>query len=619
MAINYRQSLLIVIICSLLSVCLALTIPLPQENFSWQRSLSSNTPVCVDIPVNLTLCHGIGYTKMRLPNLLHHDSLYEAFVQMKNGDCLDDCKVSQQAVSWIPLSQLGCHPDTQLFLCSLFTPVCLDHPIPPCRSLCLSVQSSCESTMIKYGYPWPNIVRCDQFPVDNDMCIQAQHKNTKIDLNLANKAITSPGDLEPQKHHFNPQTQKPEKRRNKHKRKHKHDNHRGVNENESGKPGAPWNWNPPHEETKSTKSEFLVENPVEKRNTNENDVDGKKIFMDIISKYCLSEWSIKARGAIQRANNSVALKVRNYRVLHGNFPSESKTVQIHVPLNISEELSKSELTKGARRRFYIMGRAREAVFVMHWPHKLGQFRKALKTIKSGEIKCEVGDSLKSTQPSKVENDSERNERRKEKQRLREERKEERRRQRRLKKDQNNQKSSNDLKSLASGKYQISVTSDDEKAAKIDGNNTVEMDESEVFVKNFAFTVKGVILGKANNLIRLKRQKDSEWIQVLEKTLKMAVLRVKNPLHQYFTIFIAILVCINNTNIGCILDLKVIRDVLRRPIAPIIGFLCQFLFVPLASFGFGKVYFVHNNAWKLGLIGLLTLRHQKQFLGAFTGW
>lgn len=32
-------------------------------------------------------------------------------------------QVSQQAISWIPLSQLGCHPDTQLFLCSLFTPV----------------------------------------------------------------------------------------------------------------------------------------------------------------------------------------------------------------------------------------------------------------------------------------------------------------------------------------------------------------------------------------------------------------------------------------------------------------------------------------------------------------
>ena len=52
---------------------------------------------------------------------------------------------------------------------------CLDHPIPPCRSLCDTVQSSCEVTMSRYGYPWPEIVKCDQFPSDNDMCISEQH------------------------------------------------------------------------------------------------------------------------------------------------------------------------------------------------------------------------------------------------------------------------------------------------------------------------------------------------------------------------------------------------------------------------------------------------------------
>ena len=75
---------------------------------SVSSSSSSSSGSCVDIPSNLSLCQGIGYSKMRLPNLLHHESLAE---------------VSQQAISWIPLFQLSCHPDTQLFLCSLFTPV----------------------------------------------------------------------------------------------------------------------------------------------------------------------------------------------------------------------------------------------------------------------------------------------------------------------------------------------------------------------------------------------------------------------------------------------------------------------------------------------------------------
>jgi len=119
----------------------------------------SQQPTCVDIPDNMTLCHNIGYTKMRLPNLVEHDTLHE---------------VSQQSMSWIPLLNIKCHPDTQLFLCSLFSPVCLESPIYPCRSLCQSVRAGCEGRMKAYGFPWPNMLNCSKFPQDNDMCITAQ-------------------------------------------------------------------------------------------------------------------------------------------------------------------------------------------------------------------------------------------------------------------------------------------------------------------------------------------------------------------------------------------------------------------------------------------------------------
>ncbi|XP_054280113.1 secreted frizzled-related protein 5-like [Macrosteles quadrilineatus] len=120
---------------------------------------SPNQYTCVDIPRNLSLCHGIGYDKMRLPNLLDHDSVSE---------------VTQQSVSWVPLQNVHCHPDTQLFLCSLFSPVCLDHPIYPCRSLCEKVRRGCEGRMRTYGFPWPEMFHCDKFPVDNDMCIASR-------------------------------------------------------------------------------------------------------------------------------------------------------------------------------------------------------------------------------------------------------------------------------------------------------------------------------------------------------------------------------------------------------------------------------------------------------------
>lgn len=66
---------------------------------------------CMPIPPAMALCHDIGYTEMRLPNLLDHTTAAEAI---------------QQSVSWLPLLARECHPDARLFLCSLFAPVCLD-------------------------------------------------------------------------------------------------------------------------------------------------------------------------------------------------------------------------------------------------------------------------------------------------------------------------------------------------------------------------------------------------------------------------------------------------------------------------------------------------------------
>ena len=113
-------------------------------------------PKCIDIPSNLTLCQNLRYHQMRLPNLLEHDTIRE---------------VTQQAKSWVPLVGIRCHPDTKLFLCSLFSPVCLDRPIWPCRSLCSAIKTACEGHMNAHGYSWPDMLRCDKFPLDNDLCI----------------------------------------------------------------------------------------------------------------------------------------------------------------------------------------------------------------------------------------------------------------------------------------------------------------------------------------------------------------------------------------------------------------------------------------------------------------
>ncbi|XP_048395544.1 secreted frizzled-related protein 2 [Stegostoma tigrinum] len=130
-----------------------------HAEFSYKRSN------CKLIPSALALCHGIEYPEMRLPNLLGHETMEE---------------VLQQASSWIPLVQKQCHPDTKKFLCSLFAPVCideLDEPIQPCRSLCEQVKESCSPVMSAFGFPWPDMLQCEHFPRDNDLCIPPADSN----------------------------------------------------------------------------------------------------------------------------------------------------------------------------------------------------------------------------------------------------------------------------------------------------------------------------------------------------------------------------------------------------------------------------------------------------------
>ncbi|XP_051949614.1 secreted frizzled-related protein 1a [Xyrauchen texanus] len=133
------------------------------EYLSWKSDLYNSgriydkPPQCVKIPDDLKLCHNVGYNDMLLPNLLEHETMAE---------------VKQQAGSWVPLVHKSCHPGTQLFLCSLFAPVCLERPIYPCRWLCENVRDGCTPIMEAFGFPWPEMLTCENFPQE-DVCISA--------------------------------------------------------------------------------------------------------------------------------------------------------------------------------------------------------------------------------------------------------------------------------------------------------------------------------------------------------------------------------------------------------------------------------------------------------------
>lgn len=131
----------------------------------------TNIHRCQPIPSNFTLCYGLGYTQMHLPNLLNHESITEILYELP---------------LWQSLLSLGCHSNARLLLCSILAPVCLQQTpeksptslvsfdnnqdsmlsmphdnkkfLYPCRNLCESVKKSCEPRMIsQFGYKWPTM------------------------------------------------------------------------------------------------------------------------------------------------------------------------------------------------------------------------------------------------------------------------------------------------------------------------------------------------------------------------------------------------------------------------------------------------------------------------------
>ncbi|KAB5587184.1 hypothetical protein PHYPO_G00010000 [Pangasianodon hypophthalmus] len=109
---------------------------------------------CQEIAV--PLCKGIGYNYTYMPNQFNHDTQDEAGLEVHQF--------------W-PLVEIQCSADLRFFLCSMYTPICLEDykkPLPPCRSVCERARAGCAPLMRQYGFPWPDRMRCELLPVQGN-------------------------------------------------------------------------------------------------------------------------------------------------------------------------------------------------------------------------------------------------------------------------------------------------------------------------------------------------------------------------------------------------------------------------------------------------------------------
>ncbi|XP_005398377.2 PREDICTED: frizzled-8 [Chinchilla lanigera] len=134
---------------------------------------SAKELACQEITV--PLCRGVGYNYTYMPNQFNHDTQDEAGLEVHQF--------------W-PLVEIQCSPDLKFFLCSMYTPICLEDykkPLPPCRAVCERAKAGCAPLMRQYGFAWPDRMRCDRLPE------QGSPDTLCMDYNRSDPATAAPG------------------------------------------------------------------------------------------------------------------------------------------------------------------------------------------------------------------------------------------------------------------------------------------------------------------------------------------------------------------------------------------------------------------------------------------
>ncbi|KAG7198783.1 hypothetical protein KM043_001764 [Ampulex compressa] len=110
-------------------------------------------------------------------------------------------------------------------------------------------------------------------------------------------------------------------------------------------------------------------------------------------------------------------------------------------------------------------------------------------------------------------------------------------------------------------------------------------------------VTGIFLGTTKARLQIgNHETPGEIVDFIFVT----VIPEERAINTIFTTSIIVLVSILYINFGCALDWNVCRDVLRRPVGPLIGFACQFFFMPLLSYGLGYFLFPEQPELQIGM-------------------
>ncbi|XP_074031709.1 P3 protein isoform X2 [Leptinotarsa decemlineata] len=120
-------------------------------------------------------------------------------------------------------------------------------------------------------------------------------------------------------------------------------------------------------------------------------------------------------------------------------------------------------------------------------------------------------------------------------------------------------------------------------------------ETLVLKQNGTFEINGIFLGKTFLLCKSQQRNNTT-----ETIVEVIVIRKERIIDVIFTASVASLVSLIYINFGCAMNWGDLKHILKKPTGPIIGFCGQYIFMPLLSYGLGKLLFPTSPAMQLGM-------------------
>lgn len=163
---------------------------------------------------------------------------------------------------------------------------------------------------------------------------------------------------------------------------------------------------------------------------------------------------------------------------------------------------------------------------------------------------------------------------------------------------------------------VRIGSDDIGVAAVYNHDQIVFYELGTGIWHANITINGVFLGKFLSKLQFLSYLKSCFtgrtaifveiiteLGVVERStasLVVTTLRPERIIDTLFYVAIIVLLAILFVNFGCALDKKIIIAIMKRPVGPAIGSLCQIGFLPLIAYGLGVWLFPNHPEMALGL-------------------